>query len=165
MHVVVGGFSCNSLPHPTAAFFFFLADDHLHLLPFSLCHLPHAASPRSPQVLATLTQDIGKILSAISKCTIGGQSDLLTSLNVASLALKHRENKNQRQRIVCFVGSPLATSGETGAKGVEDALIKLGKKLKKNNVAVDVIVFGDEGIACEESLRKFVEAVQSADNR
>jgi 26S proteasome regulatory subunit N10 len=165
MDVVVGGFSCNSYPHPTAAFFFFFwADDHLHRLPFSLCD-PPAASPRSPQVLATLTQDIGKILSAISKCTIGGQSDLLTSLNVASLALKHRENKNQRQRIVCFVGSPLATSGETGAKGVEDALIKLGKKLKKNNVAVDVIVFGDEGIACEESLRKFVEAVQSADNR
>ena len=27
---------------------------------------------------------------------------------VAQLALKHRQNKNQRQRIVIFVGSPIA---------------------------------------------------------
>lgn len=118
----------------------------------------------SPQVLATLTQDIGKILSAISKSTITGSSDILTSLNVASLALKHRENKNQRQRIVCFVGSPIDPSGGGREKEIEDSLIKLGKKLKKNNVAVDIIVFGDEGMKSEESLRKFIEAVGSGEN-
>lgn len=123
-----------------------------------------ASASTSPQVLATLTQDIGKILQAISKASIGGASDLITSLNVASLALKHRENKNQRQRIVCFVGSPVAGAGAGPSKGIEDSLVKLGKKLKKNNVAVDVVVFGDEGVEVEEPLRKFVEAVGSADN-
>ena len=31
---------------------------------------------------------------------------------VAQLALKHRQNKNQRQRIVCFVGSPVEAKKE-----------------------------------------------------
>ena len=49
------------------------------------------------------------------------------------LALKHRQNKSQRQRVVVFSGSPLAED--------EPALVRLGKKLKKNNVAVDVVAF------------------------
>jgi 26S proteasome regulatory subunit N10 len=86
--------------------------------------------------------------------------------------LKHRENKNQRQRIICFVGSPVDTTTTTtsssstnGKEKIEESLVKLGKKLKKNNVAVDVIVFGDEGMKSEDSLRKFIEAVGSGDNR
>lgn len=43
--------------------------------------------------------------------------------------------------------------------------MKLGKKLKKNNVAVDVVLFGDEGMENEEVLGKFVEATQNNDNR
>ncbi len=65
---------------------------------------------------------------------------------------------------MCFVGSPVAGAGAGPSKGIEDSLVKLGKKLKKNNVAVDVVVFGDEGVEVEEPLRKFVEAVGSADN-
>jgi hypothetical protein len=51
------------------------------------------------------------------------------------LALKHRQNKSQRQRVVIFSGSPV---GED-----EASLVKLGKKLKKNNVAVDVVAFAN----------------------
>lgn len=51
------------------------------------------------------------------------------------LALKHRQNKSQRQRVVVFAGSPV---GED-----EAALVRLGKKLKKNNVAVDVVAFAN----------------------
>jgi 26S proteasome regulatory subunit N10 len=39
---------------------------------------------------------------------IEGDVNLATSVQIAQLALKHRQNKNQRQRIVIFVGSPIA---------------------------------------------------------
>ncbi|KAG7535957.1 hypothetical protein FFLO_03555 [Filobasidium floriforme] len=128
---------------------------------------------QSPQVLATLTQDLGKVLSALQTNHIGGSIDLPTALNVAQLALKHRENKNQRQRIVVFLGSPLVdpfgtgigSSSDAAGKGSsEEALVKLGKKLKKNNVAVDLVLFGDEGMENEAVLSKFIEATQNSEN-
>lgn len=122
---------------------------------------------QSPQVLATLTQDLGKVLSALQKNHIGGAVDLPTALNVAQLALKHRENKNQRQRIVVFIGSPVTSSSSSSSSSggvTEESLVKLGKKLKKNNVAVDVVLFGDEGIANQDLLTKFVDSVQNSDN-
>lgn len=98
----------------------------------------------------------------MKKCHVGGSADLMTSLNVAQLALKHRENKNQRQRIVVFIASPI--SGAAAGSSLEDQLVKLGKKMKKNNVAIDVILFGEEGMENEDVLGKFVEACQSGDN-
>lgn len=97
---------------------------------------------------------------------------------MAQLALKHRENKNQRQRIVVFLGSPLVdpfssgtgvgigSSSDNTGKGSssEEALVKLGKKLKKNNVAVDLVLFGDEGMENEAVLSKFIEATQNSEN-
>lgn len=43
--------------------------------------------------------------------------------------------------------------------------MRLAKKLKKNNVAIDVVAFGDavEGEG-QEALRAFVEAANSGDN-
>lgn len=138
---------------------------------------PNPVLPPSPQVLATLTQDLGKVLSALQTNHIGGSIDLPTALNVAQLALKHRENKNQRQRIVVFLGSPLVdpfgtgtgSSSDVTGKGSsgsssEEALVKLGKKLKKNNVAVDLVLFGDEGMENEAVLSKFIEATQNSEN-
>jgi 26S proteasome regulatory subunit N10 len=125
-------------------------------------------------VLATLTQDFGKVLSSTKNCYIGGSADLITALNVAQLALKHRENKNQRQRIVAFVASPITagqsasssslSSSSSGAAALEEQLVRLGKKMKKNNVAIDIILFGDEGMENEQVMGKFVEACQSGDN-
>ncbi|GAA5882112.1 hypothetical protein JCM16303_005610 [Sporobolomyces ruberrimus] len=89
---------------------------------------------KGPEVLTTLTQDEGKLIAAIHEIKRGGQVDLQTGIQVAQLALKHRQNKNQRQRIIAFVGSPIQDS--------QASLVKLGKKLKKNNVALDIISFG-----------------------
>ncbi|CAD6901735.1 unnamed protein product [Tilletia controversa] len=111
---------------------------------------------KSPEVLVTLTQDVGKILTALHSSKIAGTSNLGTGINIAQLALKHRQNKNQRQRIIAFVGSPLENESDSD-------LIKLGKKLKKNNVAVDIINFGEDETN-EDKLAKFVEAVNSGDN-
>lgn len=112
----------------------------------------------------THTKDLGQILQGLhsSSQKISGQVDIPTALSVAQLALKHRQNKNLRQRIILFIGSPLEGSGAD-----EKAMVKLAKKLKKNNIAVDVVSFGDdEGRDANEGvLKAFVENVNSSDNR
>lgn len=71
------------------------------------------------------------------------------------LALKHRQNRNQHQRIIVFVASPLETDEKT--------LVKLAKKLKKNNVAVDIINFGEEAENTSR-LEAFINNVNNNDN-
>lgn len=41
--------------------------------------------PCSPEVLATPTADLGKILSAMHKASIGGESDLYTGIQIAQV--------------------------------------------------------------------------------
>eukprot|EP00961_Rhodomonas_salina_P074446 999831-Rhodomonas_salina.2 len=110
---------------------------------------------RSPEVLVTPTQDLGKILTALHSVKIDNCLHFVPAIQVAQLALKHRQNKNQRQRIIAFVGSPLEDE--------EKDLVKLGKKLKKNNVAVDVVNFG-ETAENQAKLEAFIGAVNSSDN-
>jgi len=107
---------------------------------------------KSPGVLVTLTSDLGKILSSLHEVKIGGSFDFLASMQVAQLVLKHRQNKNQHQRIIVFVGSPIITDS--------DQLVRLGKRLKKNNVAVDLVNFGEEAENTEK-LEAFVSAVNN----
>lgn len=86
----------------------------------------------------------------MTRAQIGGSADLTTAVQIAQLALKHRENKNARQRVVVFAGSDIHEA--------EEDLVKLGKKLRKNNVLIDVCLFGEEGMACEEKVGKLIEA-------
>ncbi|SRR6266702_1527577 len=120
----------------------------------------------SPEVLVTHTKEIGQILTAVhnTSTNLGRTASIPTAIAIAQLALKHRQNKNLRQRVIVFVGSPL----EDTSPDAERALIRLAKKLKKNNVALDLVAFGD-GIeeAGEDNhsiLRAFVEAASSSDN-
>lgn len=91
---------------------------------------------RGVEVQVALTGDVGQVLSLSHGIKIGGNANLSAGIQVAQLSLKHRQNKNQRQRIIVFVGSPVQEE--------EAALVKLGKKLKKNSVAMDIINFGEE---------------------
>jgi len=84
----------------------------------------------------TLTTDVGKIMAAIASVSIRGQANPLKSLQMASLVLKHRQMKEHRQRIVLFVASPIHAS--------ERELVTLGRKLRKANIALDVINFGED---------------------
>ena len=59
----------------------------------------------------------------------------IQALQIGSLALKHRANETQKQRIICFVASTIVEDVDT--------LKIFAKKLKKNGVAVDIICFGD----------------------
>lgn len=103
------------------------------------------------ELLVSPTEDVGKILGAFHKLSFHSSvPDVAASVQVASLALKHRRNKNGGQRIVLFVGSPL---GNVDAR----TLVKAGRQLKKNNVAIDVVALG-ELEENEDRLRELVEA-------
>ncbi|KYQ92135.1 type A von Willebrand factor domain-containing protein [Tieghemostelium lacteum] len=90
---------------------------------------------KTPEVLVTLTQDLSKVLSTCQDAKIYGKTDFSTSMQIAQLALRHRQNKHQHPRIIAFIGSPLSETKEE--------LSALGKRLKKNGVAVDIINFGE----------------------
>ena len=107
------------------------------------------------EVRVSMTTDVGKVLAQSHGAKVGGTANLSAGLQVAALALKHRQNKNQRQRIIAFVGSPLAED--------EKELVKLGKKLKKNSVAVDIVNFGEE-TENTPKLEALLNAVNSDDN-
>mmetsp|Transcript_27605 Transcript_27605/g.64810 ORF Transcript_27605/g.64810 Transcript_27605/m.64810 type:complete len:467 (+) Transcript_27605:255-1655(+) len=130
------------------------------------------------ELLVSPTEDVGKLLGAVHELEIsrkgasfgigpaaamatssssgGGKkgkkdsADVTAAIQVASLALKHRRNKNGAQRIVLFIGSPL--------DGIEaKALNKVGRQLKKNNISIDVVAMG-ELEANEEKLKELVNA-------
>jgi 26S proteasome regulatory subunit N10 len=135
-------------------------------------------SGRTPRILVTPTPDLGKVLNCMTDIPIEGEINVSASVQIAQLALKHRQNKNQRQRIVIFTASPIqedkvrgrrardrpahvaaaapAPRGACHAAGqgqspgglirpsrLQEALVKIAKKLKKNNVAVDIVSFGE----------------------
>jgi len=107
------------------------------------------------ELLVSPTEDSTKVLAAFARLNIGGCSNFVTSIQIAQLALKHRKNKAGGQRIIAFVGSPISEEPEL--------LQKVGKLLKKNNVAVDVISIGEVD-QNNEKLARFVESVVSHDS-
>lgn len=111
-----------------------------------------------PEVLTTLTTNPGKVLDGLHRTKIRGGSHLHTAINIASLALKHRQNKSQRQRIIVFTCSPLNDPNESQA-----ALVKLAKRMKKNNVSIDIVAFGDLSDEVVTKLQAFNEAVKGGD--
>ena len=102
-------------------------------------------------LLVSPTEDVGKILSAMHGLPLTSSTDDITSaVQVASLALKHRRNKNGSQKIVLFVGTPLTNVDAR-------AMQKVGRQLKKNNVSIDVVAIG-ELEANEDKLKELVDA-------
>uniref|UniRef100_A0A667Z259 26S proteasome non-ATPase regulatory subunit 4 n=1 Tax=Myripristis murdjan TaxID=586833 RepID=A0A667Z259_9TELE len=94
------------------------------------------------EVLTTLTPDTGRILSKLHAVQPRGNISFCTGIRVAHLALKHRQGKNHKMRIIAFVGSPVEDN--------EKELVKMAKRLKKEKVSVDVINFGEEEMNTEK---------------
>ncbi|XP_028774563.1 26S proteasome non-ATPase regulatory subunit 4 homolog [Neltuma alba] len=107
------------------------------------------------RVLVTPTSDLGKILACMHGLEIGGEMNLAAGIQVAQLALKHRQNKKQQQRIIIFAGSPV--------KHEKKMLEMIGRKLKKNSVALDIINFGEEDEGKTEKLEALLAAVNNND--
>jgi len=112
---------------------------------------------RAVEVQVSLTQDLTKMLSALHRVKLGGEADIVSAIQVARLALRHRQNKRQGQRIVLFVGSPVSET--------EKDLARLGGQLKKSGVAVDIVSFGEENATeNQEKLDAFHKSVNNHDN-
>uniref|UniRef100_A0AAQ4QDW0 26S proteasome non-ATPase regulatory subunit 4 n=1 Tax=Gasterosteus aculeatus aculeatus TaxID=481459 RepID=A0AAQ4QDW0_GASAC len=94
------------------------------------------------EVLNTLTPDSGRLLSKLHAIQPKGKICFCTGIRVAHLALKHRQGKNHKMRIIAFVGSPVEDN--------EKDLVKLAKRLKKEKVNVDIINFGEEELNTEK---------------
>ncbi|PRQ47393.1 putative 26S proteasome regulatory complex, non-ATPase subcomplex, subunit s5a [Rosa chinensis] len=107
------------------------------------------------RVLVTPTSDLGKILACMHGLEIGGEMNLAAGIQVAQLALKHRQNKKQQQRIIVFAGSVVKHEKKT--------LEMIGRKLKKNSVALDIINFGEEDEEKSEKLEALLAAVNNND--
>jgi len=90
----------------------------------------------------------------VPECEDWREDSVATSLQIAQLALKHRLNKNQKQRIVVFIASPVAES--------EDVLVKLGQKLRKNAISLDLINLENSNPEQNQKLQKLVDATKDA---
>lgn len=107
------------------------------------------------EVLVTLTTDSGKVLAKLHGVSPKGDLQFINGIKIAHLALKHRQGKNHKTRIVAFIGSPIKNQDEKD-------LLKLAKKLKKEKVNVDIISFGEDA-ANAEILKKFMETINGKD--
>jgi len=119
-----------------------------------LITLAKSDSSSSVEVLATLTSDVGRILSKLHQVQPNGNLSLITGIRIAHLALKHRQGKNHKMRIIAFVGSPIELD--------EKELVKLAKRLKKEKVNVDIISFGEEAVN-NDVLTAFINALNGKD--
>lgn len=149
---------------PSESFFRFLcAVDIILILFFS-----------TVEVLATLTGDVGRILSKLHLVQPNGNVNLVTGIRIAhvslktssflkinletnfyfQLVLKHRQGKNHKMRIVLFIGSPLVAD--------EGEIVKLAKRLKKEKVNVDIVSFGDHQ-KNSDLLTAFINALNGKD--
>ena len=104
----------------------------------------------SMEVLCNLTTDVGRILSKLHNIQPGGKPNFSTGIKIAHLALKHRQGKNHKMRIVVFIGSPLSDPAKD--------LVKVAKKLKKEKVNVDIISMGEDTDTTEK-LSQFIETL------
>ena len=80
---------------------------------------------------------------------------LTVPASTMQLALKHRQNKAQRQRIIVFTCSPIAEDSKD--------LVKLAKKMKKINISIDFIAFGDLDSSNSSKLEAFNENIKGGD--
>ncbi|KAL8613304.1 hypothetical protein ACOMHN_052544 [Nucella lapillus] len=106
------------------------------------------------EVLVTLTADVGRILACLHQVQPRGNISFLNAVRVAHLALKHRQGRNHKMRIVVFVGSPIEED--------EKEVVKAAKKLKKEKVNVDIINFGEEGLNTDK-LTTFINTLNGKD--
>lgn len=106
------------------------------------------------KVLSTLTTEVGKVMSSLHKLEPTGEVKFVTGLKIAHLALKHRQSKNHKTRIIVFVGSPVESD--------EKEIVKLAKKLKKEKVNVDIVSFG-ESEDNEAKLNAFINTLNGKD--
>ena len=107
-------------------------------------------------LITSPTDDQQKLLASLAKVKIIGKADFSSAVQIAQIALKYRKNLTTGTRIIVFVGSPVTETPEE--------LEAVAIKLKRNNIALDVISIG-ELEHNQEKLIAFVNSVNKEDNR
>jgi len=104
------------------------------------------------------SRDVHKMINALKVVEAQGANDILSSLKISQLTLRNRSNKHQRQRVVMFIGSPINVSNEQ--------LVTAGKELKKNNIALDIVLFGYETLENQnyDKSKLLIDTVQNGGN-
>jgi 26S proteasome regulatory subunit N10 len=105
-------------------------------------------------VMESLTSEIDSVMATVTRVQPEGVCHFIHGLQIASLALSHRSNPRAEKRIVAFVSSPITEN--------EKVMEKLAKKLRKDEVAVDIVAFGPP--TNNPLLEKFVETVSKSNN-
>lgn len=103
-----------------------------------ICHLPP-------------TQDKHKTTGALKDVKLTGEVNHKAALDLAQLILRNRTHKIQKPRIVWFVGSPVEESLKE--------ILSIAHSCRKNNIAVDVIDFGEMSSLKSSKLDSFVADV------
>ncbi|KAF1770090.1 hypothetical protein GCK72_001908 [Caenorhabditis remanei] len=106
----------------------------------------------SVQVLSSLSTEQGRLMMKTHSIEPYGKCNFIAGIKIAHLALKHRQNRNHKMRVVLFIGSPL--------EDIDTAeLTKIGKKMKKEKVLCDVVMFGDNDTDGHEKFSAFVDTL------
>ncbi|KAH7727832.1 hypothetical protein AAVH_04876 [Aphelenchoides avenae] len=108
------------------------------------------------RVLSTMTSEDRKLFAKLHDVDVEGTAKILSAIKVAHLALKHRQNRNHRMRIIVFLGSPIENVDN-------QEFIKLAKKLKKEKVSVDVVCFGEATAEENKVVADFIDIVNGKD--
>lgn len=82
-------------------------------------------------ILVTPTNETSLLYSVFNKIQIGGTNKFAKSLQIAQLALKHRINKNQKERIIVFVANEIREN--------ESEIVDICRKMRRNNTQIDII--------------------------
>ncbi|XP_018649561.1 26s proteasome non-atpase regulatory subunit 4 (26s proteasomeregulatory subunit s5a) [Schistosoma mansoni] len=96
------------------------------------------------EVLCTLTNDVSKIYNRLHLVEPKGRIIFCSSIRIAHLALRHRQLRHQKMRIVCFIGSPILED--------EKELTRLAKRLKKEKNETN-----------EQKLSEFIDTLNGKD--
>lgn len=107
---------------------------------------------KGSRLITAPSNDLGHFLAGLHGVQPYGESEVIKGIHTAQLALKHRLNKSQRQRIICFIASPL--------KEDISHYVSLGKLLKKNNVSLDIVNISND----EETEQKLLALHDSTNN-
>jgi 26S proteasome regulatory subunit N10 len=54
-----------------------------------------------------MTREERKLFVKLHEVQIKGSAQIINAIKVAHLALRHRQNRNHKMRIIMFVGSPI----------------------------------------------------------
>lgn len=111
------------------------------------------------EVLNSCLTDDRKLMVRLHSLEINGTAQIVAGIKTAFLALKHRKNKNHKQRVIIFIGSPLDQLVEE-----KDMFLKFAKKLKKEKVNVDFVLFGEATSEKNQIVVEFVNTLNGTGN-